>query len=141
MLMPRTAVTMTVTAMKMTDLMTGPARLVRFMPRSPQPHRDAAEQGCGEQAAPGWDGPAGRPKREGGQFSDQFAFQGRAGQRGGRQRGGGVRGRAARGVPGVRLGEAGRRAGRGGAVVEGDAGERDRVAVRAQVVTVDGGVL
>ena len=34
MLMPRIAVTVTVMAMKIADLMTGPVRLLRFMPAS-----------------------------------------------------------------------------------------------------------
>src|SRR5258707_9321522 len=100
MLIPSTAVRVAVTAMKMTDLISGPAMDARFMAFSPQDHGDAPVQRPHQEAAPAGDGCRGTAECEAREFPDQFAVlrcatRPRDGGRGA-GRGGGCGGLAAR---------------------------------------------
>src|SRR5260221_1089757 len=148
MLMPRNAVMIAVTATKMPDLISGLARPARFISRSPDYHPGSAEQRRDEPAAAGRQRRRQPPERESGKLPDEFGFRGRSGraawapgpestQRG--RRSGGAGGTAADGgCLGPGLGTSGRRA---GSVVEVNARERDRIAMRPEGVAVDRGVV
>src|SRR5713101_9476060 len=149
MLMPRNAVMIAVTATKMPDLISGPTRPARLISRSPDDHPGSAEQRRDEQAAPGRQRRRQPPERESGKLPDELGFRGRSGraawapgpegtQRGRRFGGSGGGTAAGSGCLGPGPGAGGRRA---GSVVEVNARERDRIAVRPEVVAVDRGVV